>query len=615
VFDAKVFDLIVQTYGKKFIPAEYAILILICMKHQKRKQKISCALNWKRHIFVKFVHPDQTSFNYMEIIDNSFYEFAAILLLTAMVSLAGRFLRQPLVVSFIAVGVLVGPFGLDLLKSIEQIHLLSELGIAILLFVVGLKLDLTLVKSIGKVATLTGLGQVLFTSVIGYFIGLQLGFDHLTSLYIAIALTFSSTIIIVKLLSDKKEIDSLHGQISIGFLIIQDLVVVLLMIALSAMGTESSESPAMTFLFVALKGLGLLAFVGLLMRYVLPWLVNKLARTPELLILFAMAWALSLSAFGDFLGFSKEVGAFLAGISLASTEYREVLSGRMATLRDFLLLFFFLHLGSTLDLGIIGDQILPAVLFSLFVLIGNPLIVLVIMGIMGYRKRTAFLAGLTVAQISEFSLILAALGMSLGHIDETTMGLITLVGLITIGLSTYLILYSHQIYNVLSPALSVFEKAFPKDDPEIATSKDDTFDVILFGLGRYGHNIARELELHERTILGVDFDPKVIDLWRAEGRKAMYGDADDPDLPSLLPLKNSKVIISTITDYQMNLFLLKYLKAYDYQGRVILTQHSTEKVEVLMKEGADFVLLPFADAVDNIIEKLNCDVKPEKDAS
>lgn len=544
----------------------------------------------------------------MEIIDNSFNEFAAILLITAIVSLLGRFLRQPLVVSFIGVGILVGPFGLDLLESIEQIHLLSELGIAVLLFVVGLKLDLTLVRSIGKVATLTGMGQVVFTSVIGYLIGLQLGFNHITSLYIAIALTFSSTIIIVKLLSDKKEIDSLHGQISIGFLIIQDLVVVILMIVLSAMGTESAEMPGLTVLYVVLKGVGLLIFVGLLMRYVLPWLVNKLARTPELLILFAMSWALALSAFGDFLGFSKEVGAFLAGISLASTEYREVLSGRMATLRDFLLLFFFLNLGSTLDLGIIGDQILPAVIFSLFVLIGNPLIVLVIMGVMGYRKRTAFLAGLTVAQISEFSLILAALGMSLGHIDEETMGLITLVGLITIGLSTYLILYSHQIYNVLSPLLSVFEKDFPRDDPEIATSKDDAYDVILFGLGRYGHNIARELEAHNRSILGVDFDPKVIDQWRAEGRKAMYGDADDPDLPSLLPLKNSKVIISTITDYQMNRFLLKYLKLYDYQGRIILTQHSTDKVQEFMKEGADFVLLPFADAVDNIIEKLNCDV-------
>lgn len=545
----------------------------------------------------------------MEFIDNSFYEFAAILLITAIVSLLGRFLRQPLVVSFIGVGILVGPFGLDLLESIDQIHLLSELGIAVLLFVVGLKLDLTLVRSIGKVATLTGLGQVVFTSVIGYLIGIQMGFNHITSLYIAIALTFSSTIIIVKLLSDKKEIDSLHGRISIGFLIVQDLVVVLLMIALSALGTENESMPARQVLYVMLKGFGLLAFVGLLMRYIMPWLVNKLARTPELLILFAMAWALALSAFGDFLGFSKEVGAFLAGISLASTEYREVLSSRMTTLRDFLLLFFFLHLGSTLNLGIIGDQIIPAVIFSLFVLIGNPLIVLVIMGIMGYRKRTAFLAGLTVAQISEFSLILAALGMSLGHIDEEIMGLITLVGLITIGLSTYLILYSHQIFNWLSPVLKVFEKAIPRDDPEVITSKDEKFDVILFGLGRYGHNIARALEENGRSILGVDFDPRVIDQWRAEGRSAMYGDADDPDLPSLLPLKNSKVIISTITDYQMNLYLLKYLTDFEYSGRVVLTQHSPDKVETLVQAGADIVLLPFADAVENIIEKLDCEVK------
>jgi Kef-type K+ transport system membrane component KefB len=548
----------------------------------------------------------------MEIIDNSFYEFAAILLVTAIVSLLGRFLKQPLVVSFIVVGILVGPFGLDLLESIEKIHLLSELGIAVLLFVVGLKLDISLVKSIGKVATLTGLGQVVFTSVLGYLIGLQLGFGHVTSLYIAIALTFSSTIIIVKLLSDKKEIDSLHGQISIGFLIIQDLVVVLLMITLSAIGTETAEMPVVTIALVFLKGVGLLVFIGLLMRFILPWLVNKLARTPELLILFAMAWALSLSAFGDWLGFSKEVGAFLAGISLASTEYREVLSGRMSTLRDFLLLFFFLNLGSTLDLGIIGDNILPAIIFSLFVLIGNPLIVLVIMGIMGYRKRTAFLAGLTVAQISEFSLILASLGMNLGHIGEETMGLITLVGLITIGLSTYLIIYSHQIFNVVSPLLSVFEKKIPRGDPEISTSKDDTYDVVLFGLGRYGHNIANALEAHGRRILGVDFDPKVIDQWRAEGRKAMYGDADDPDLPSLLPLKNSRVIISTITDFQMNLYLLKYLKDYGYHGRIILTQHSPEGAGALMEAGASFVLLPFADAVDNLIEKLACETEPGK---
>jgi len=547
----------------------------------------------------------------MGFINSAFYEFAAILLVTAVVSLLGRFFRQPLIVSFIGVGILVGPFGLDLIESIDQIHLLSELGIAVLLFVVGLKLDITLVKSIGKIATLTGLGQVIFTSVIGYFIGLLLGYNHITSLYIAIALTFSSTIIIVKLLSDKKEIDSLHGRISIGFLIIQDLVVVLLMITLSAIGAENTSMPITQVLSVIIKGFGLLAFVGLLMKFVMPWLVSKLARTPELLILFSMAWALALSAFGDLLGFSKEVGAFLAGISLASTEYREVLSSRMSTLRDFLLLFFFLHLGSTLDLGIIGDQILPAIIFSLFVLIGNPLIVLVIMGVMGYRRRTAFLAGLNVAQISEFSLILAALGMKLGHIDQETMGLITLVGLITIGLSTYLILYSHQIFNWLSPTLKIFEKTIPRDDPKVITSKDENYDGILFGLGRYGHNIARALEESGRSILGIDFDPRVIDKWRNDGRKAMYGDADDPDLPSLLPLKNSKVIISTITDYQMNLNLLHYLKQHDCKARIILTQHNPENVETLIQAGAYRVLLPYADAVENIVEKLECEVLPK----
>jgi hypothetical protein len=344
------------------------------------------------------------------------------------------------------------------------------------------------------------------------------------------------------------------------------------------------------------------------MKFVLPALVKRMAHTPELLILFALSWALALSSLGDYLGFSKEVGAFLAGISLASTEYREILSGRMATLRDFLLLFFFIHLGANLNLGIIGDQVMPAIIFSLFVLIGNPLIVLVIMGLMGYRKRTAFLAGLTVAQISEFSLILASLGMSLGHIDEKTMGLITLVGLITIGMSTYLIIYSHQIFNLVSPMLSIFQKKSPHDDPEDFLEEGISFDVVLFGLGRYGQNIASVLERQNRKVLGVDFDPEVIDKWRAQGGHALYGDADDPDIPSILPLENAKLVIITISDFQINKLLLKYLKVYDFKGRIIVTQHDTNRVDELMKDGADMVLLPFADAVENLIEKLECEV-------
>ncbi|MFP4366253.1 MAG: cation:proton antiporter [Bacteroidales bacterium] len=541
-----------------------------------------------------------------DVISNSFFEFAAILIISAVVGLVGRLFKQPLIVAFIGVGILVGPWGLDLLESIDQLHLMADLGIAILLFAIGLKLDLTLIKSTGKVALLTGLGQVLFTSIFGYIIAMAFGFSHITALYVAVALTFSSTIIIVKLLSDKKEIDSLHGQISIGFLIVQDIVVVLVMIFLSALGTETINSPLIDISLVVLKGFAMLAVVGILMRYVLPHVVNSMIHSQELLILFAISWALILASAGDYLGFSREVGAFLAGMALASNDYREIISGKMTTLRDFLLLFFFVNLGAQLDLSLIGDQLRPALIFSLFVLVGNPLIVLIIMGIMGYRKRTSFLSGLAVAQISEFSLILAALGLELGHIDDETMGLITLVGLITIGLSTYMILYSHQIFEFISPVLGIFEKANPYRESRLKQLEEQQYDVIVFGLGRYGNSIADSLEQAGRVVMGVDFDPNAVELWKTRGKTAQLGDAEDPDLPELLPLKNVRLIISTLPDYEINLHLLKILKHHNFSGRIALTQHHPDHAQKLIDAGADMILFPFIDAVENITEKLGC---------
>ncbi len=533
----------------------------------------------------------------MDDISNPFFELAAILIISALVGLAGRFLKQPLIVAFIGVGILVGPWGLDLLQSIDKVHLLAELGIAILLFAIGLKLDLTLIKSTGKVALLTGMGQVLFTSFFGYIIAIGFGFSTMTALYVAVALTFSSTIIIVKLLSDKKEIDSLHGQISIGFLIVQDIVVVLVMIFLSALGAGSTGSPGFEIAVVILKGFGMLAVIGLLMRYVLPRLIKLLGNSQELMTLFAISWAVALAAVGDWLGFSKEVGAFLAGVSLASTEYREIISSRMTTLRDFLLLFFFINLGAELDLSLIGEQIKPALAFSLFVLIGNPLIVLVIMGLMGYKKRTSFLAGLAVAQISEFSLILAALGLQLGHIDDNTMGLIILVGLITIGLSTYMILYSHQIFEFLSPLLGIFERKEPFRESKVKKLEEELFDVIIIGLGRYGNNIAKSIERSGRRVMGVDFDPGAVERWRKKGRVAQFGDAEDPDLPESLPMKKVNVLISTLSDFEINMHLLKILKHHKFEGRVVLTQHHAGNAKKLIDAGADMILFPFVDAV------------------
>ncbi len=338
--------------------------------------------------------------------ENIFVEVAAILGLATLVGIVGQKLRQPLIIMFLATGILAGPACLGIIQSYHQIELLAHIGIALLLFIVGLKLDLHLIRTTGPVALATGLGQIIFTSIIGFVIAIALNMPFLTAAYVSVALTFSSTIIIVKLLSDKKEIDSLHGQIAIGFLIVQDIAAILALVGLTTFGSSVPEggSAYVSALIIAAKGFGFLGLVGLLMKYVVPPLTRRLAHSSELLTLFAIAWAVSLGAIGELLGFTKEVGAFLAGISLASTEYRDSIGTRLTTLRDFLLLFFFIDLGARLDWSTVGSQMGASVIFSLFVLIGNPLIVLIIMGFMGYRRRTGFLAGLTVAQISEFSL-------------------------------------------------------------------------------------------------------------------------------------------------------------------------------------------------------------------
>jgi Kef-type K+ transport system membrane component KefB len=545
-----------------------------------------------------------------ELINNQFYEFALIIFLATVAGAVGRVLRQPLIVSFIAVGIIVGPSVLNILNSEHEIDLLAEMGIAILLFVVGLKLDINLIKSTGKVALMTGLGQVIFTSVFGFGIAIALGFGWLESVYVAVALTFSSTIIIVKLLSDKKEIDQLHGQIALGFLIVQDIVVVLVMIVLSALGTDSDRSVGMDLVFVFGKGIAMFAVIAVLMKYVIPRLTKQLADSQELLVLFSIGWAILLAALGDFLGFSKEVGAFLAGISLASTQYREVISGRLTSVRDFLLLFFFLNLGSQLNLGLMGEQIMPSVVFSVFVLIGNPIIVLIIMGIMGYHKRTSFKAGLTVAQISEFSLILINMGMDVGHIDADTLGLVTLVGLITITLSTYMIMFSDQLFDWLSPMLGIFEKKKPTQPKELEDD-EEKLDVLIFGLGRYGKRIAKALEEKDLKYIGADIDPALVNNWIEHDLKAIYCDAEDPDLGEVLPVKKVSNVISTISDVKVNIALMKLLGHQGFDGRIAVTANNDGAVQMLKEAGAQYILEPYKDSAKKVAEMFSH--KVEKD--
>ncbi len=539
-----------------------------------------------------------------------FAEFALLLLACALAGAVFVRLRQPVLVAYIAVGVAVGPAVFGLVSAYDQIDLLAQVGVAVLLFAVGLKLDLHRIRHIGPVALATGLGQLAFTIALGFVIVSALGKSPMEAVYIAVALTFSSTIIIVKLLSDKRELDSLHGRIAVGFLIVQDLAVVVAMMTMSALRDAGGAAGAAALLSFAGSLLARLvlaaALLFVLMRWVLPAVVASMARSQELLLVFAVAWGVALAALGEWAGFSKEAGAFLAGFSLASTPYREATNARLGGIRDFLLLFFFIDLGAKLDFSTLGAEVLPAIVLSLFVLIGNPLIVMAIMGWMGYRKRTGFLAGLTVAQISEFSIVFVAMGITLGHVGASVLGLTTLVGVVTITLSTYMILYSQALYERLAPWLGRFERRQPFREMAAERQAVDgrPVEAIVFGLGRYGSRLLEQLQAEGVRVIGVDFDPEAVAHLRGRALPAWFGDAEDPDFLETLPLTQARWAITTLPTWDSNRALLHALQVAGFHGHVAGAARDPAHARELAEARIETVLNPFDDAADHAARHL-----------
>jgi Kef-type K+ transport system membrane component KefB len=545
-----------------------------------------------------------------------FTEFALLLLICALAGAVFVRLRQPVLIAYIVVGIVAGPAVFGLVTAHDQIDLLAQVGVAVLLFAVGLKLDLHHVRHIGPVALATGLGQLGFTIVIGFGLVLALGKGVMEALYVAVALTFSSTIIIVKLLSDKRELDSLHGRIAVGFLIVQDLAVVIAMMAMSALrGTSGAGDGTAGWMAVLLSLSWRLAAAAaalvVLMRWVLPAVVAAMARSQELLLVFAIAWGVALAALGEWAGFSKEAGAFLAGFSLASTPYREAMNARLTSIRDFLLLFFFIDLGAKLDFSTLGAEVVPAVVLSLFVLIGNPLIVMAIMGAMGYRRRTGFMAGLTVAQISEFSIVFVAMGISLGHVGVQALGLTTLVGLVTITVSTYMILYAQPLYERLAPWLRPFERSHPFREiaAESQEATSHTAQAIVFGLGRYGSRLFEQLRAGGINVVGVDFDPEAVRHLQRRGLPVLFGDGEDPDFLQTLPLQQVRWVITTFPQWESNRALLHALQEARYGGRVVGAVRDAAHGRALAEAGVAHILNPFDDAADHAAARLARDIR------
>ncbi|OGG38026.1 hypothetical protein A2116_00985 [Candidatus Jorgensenbacteria bacterium GWA1_49_17] len=513
-------------------------------------------------------------------------ELAIVVLVAAVLGILARVLRQPIILAYLAAGILIAYFDFFNLADKETFRIFSDLGIMFLLFLVGLELNYSSLLISGKAAVLVGLGQTVFTFFIGLLIAVQLGFGYLPAAYIAIALTFSSTIIVVKLLSDKKDLSSLYGRISIGSLLIQDFVAILLLIILSGIETGGGVV-ASTIIFAVLKGALIFAVVFWLSRRFFPWLFNKIARSEELLFIVSLAWVFLFAAAISKVGLSIEIAGFLAGLALANSSENFQIASRVRPLRDFFILIFFVILGSSIVFTSFEGLALPIIVLSLFVLVGNPLIVLIIMGLMGYRKRTSFLSGVTVAQISEFSLIIVALGLKIGHIEENVVALVTAVGVITITLSTYLILHAEKIFKVISKPLSVFERRNAKEE---GIEKKFEKMIVLAGAGRTGRSIAQNLP--KDKLLIVDFDPEAMASLKRHGFNVLLGDITDPEIIEKANLKQATLLISTSPDFENSIILLEEMKKMPRRPKTIVRARTEKEAEVLYDAGADYVLLP-----------------------
>lgn len=516
--------------------------------------------------------------------------------LVFLLSLVTRLLKLPSILAYILAGVVISiaiSGGSIQGISHDTLSLFSKIGIAMLLFILGLELKINELKSVGVVAIFTGLGQIVFTSALGYLFAILIGFGPVESAYISIALTFSSTIVIVKLLSDKKDISCLYGKISVGFLLIQDFVAILALVVLSGVSSVSVQTQVSDLLWLLIKTFLIFGFVIFLSIYIMPKVIKFLSKSLDNLFVFSIAWAFSFATLlsSNIFGLSIEIGGFLAGFALSSSKESLQIVSRIRALRDFFIILFFVNLGLELEFANIGQAIIPAVFFSLFVLIGNPLIVMVILRFLGYKSRTGFLAGLTVAQISEFSLILIALGNSVGQVSELGVSVVTLVGIITFAASSYMIMNGEKLYLVFEKYLKAFDRKSSIEN-NFSTQEKLKDHIVLVGADYMGHEIIKNLKHDKDKLVIVDFNPYTVEKLVRNGYNAVFGDIVEDDVQEHVNIGQAKFVISTVPTLEDNVILVQKVKSLKNKIQVYVSAGSDEAAKILEDIGADMIIQP-----------------------
>jgi Kef-type K+ transport system membrane component KefB/voltage-gated potassium channel Kch len=518
--------------------------------------------------------------------DTVFSGLSLIIVIGAAMALLMRLINQPLIIGHILTGVVVGPAVFHVAKSPDTLALFSDLGIALLLFIIGLGLNPRVIKEVGRTASMVGVSQVGVVTFLGFVVSKAFGLGTRASLFVGFSLAISSTIIILKLISDKKEQGRLYGKIAVSVSLVQDIIAIALVVITSAGSNGSVDFGSLISLLVKALVLGC-AIYAISFR-VLPRFHHLIAESQEFLFLFAIAWGLGSAALFQKIGLSTEIGALLAGICLAPLPSAPEIGARLRPLRDFFLIVFFIALGSNLTLSSIGSNLGLIIAGVLIAAVLKPLVAMSVLGFLGYTKRTSFKASLALAQVSEFSIVLILIALNKNLIDGKLVSAIVLMTLLSIAASTYMIIFSDKLYNFFERYLGMFERRHAQSE----LKPESNYELVLFGYQRGGHEFINLFKKLKKKYVVVDYDPEVIDLIESRKLNYLYGDATDVELLEEAGIEHAKLIVSTIAEHQTNMILLNYLRAKNPSAIVVIHADDPYEAAKLYEAGASYVILP-----------------------
>ncbi|MDD3285078.1 MAG: cation:proton antiporter [Patescibacteria group bacterium] len=518
---------------------------------------------------------------------NLFLQLSALLAITVSVAFFVRLAKQPLLVAYIVAGIIGGPLLLNILPADEPMyHAFANFGVVLLLFIIGLDLNFAYLKKIGKEAIIIGALQFLLNFALLLPLAHYFGLSWQGSLFLALAACFSSTIVVLKVLNDKQDEEAVYGRYTIGLMLVQDLISILILLYLSFSAPGSLMADNSVWFIV--KAVAVIAGIIIAAKYLLPFILAKISSSGEFLFIFTVAWCFGVASLLLWSGFSLEVGAVIAGLSLGSSRFQAEIASRIKPLRDFFIVIFFLLLGSGADFTHLHSVLAPALLLSIFILIVKPIILYILFRSRRFTRRNSFLAALTAGQLSEFGFIILFAASAFGYLSGSETAIFTIAAIITIFFSSYAMTFSYRLYNFFLPLFLLFgpDTRIQEED------KKETFEAIIFGYHRTGWKIGQALKKKKISFAAVDFNPESVVNFKRQGVRSFFGDASDIEFLQSLPWDSVKIVISTIPSPEDQLVLINFVRRSNPKAIILASLYQKKYLPSLYEAGADYVILP-----------------------